>query len=331
VELIGGILKADPGNPEALELRDAVRQDVEEQLDKLLQDPAFTGARDLRERAESLARLVLSIDPDNDRARSLLHRIVHRKAAFFRKPAKTTAMNRIIEVALRSSRKSGIQSPIAAGLVVLVLAVGVILLVAGGPEESVETGPRQAEGWTSAETAGPYVSPVVLNAGSPLPDSDKTAAFGDGKTVDPDAADGIPASRGIEYIYPGTLAVSSDVTAEVYDGDTLIGTTPITLRLSPGTHTFEYRYLNVVRTLSHAITSNETTTASVVFNATLRINARPWAEVFVEGDPVRLLGQTPLSNASVPVGSVLIFRNPNFQEKRRRVTAAAEDIQVEFP
>ena len=63
---------------------------------------------------------------------------------------------------------------------------------------------------------------------------------------------------------------------------------------------------------------------------TIQINAKPWAQVFVDGAPRRALGQTPLSGIRVPVGSVLVFENPNFASKTRRVTENDTEIQLNF-
>ena len=63
----------------------------------------------------------------------------------------------------------------------------------------------------------------------------------------------------------------------------------------------------------------------------LRINARPWAQVSIEGPEGKTLGQTPLSNITVAAGSVLVFQNPNFPEKKHRVTGTEGTIQLSFP
>jgi hypothetical protein len=64
---------------------------------------------------------------------------------------------------------------------------------------------------------------------------------------------------------------------------------------------------------------------------TLHINARPWAQVFLDGPAMQPLGQTPLGNVRVPAGSVLVFRNPGFPEKTYVVEATDETIQMAFP
>jgi hypothetical protein len=56
----------------------------------------------------------------------------------------------------------------------------------------------------------------------------------------------------------------------------------------------------------------------------VNVNASPWAEVWIGG---RRIGETPLANVSVPIGSSeVVFRHPQFGEKRQAifVTAGAQ-------
>jgi hypothetical protein len=82
--------------------------------------------------------------------------------------------------------------------------------------------------------------------------------------------------------------------------------------------------------MTHDIKTKETITALVSFDVTVQINARPWAQVFVDGTVRKPLGQTPLSSIRVPLGSVLAFENPNFQSRSHRVTEKDSSIQVVF-
>jgi hypothetical protein len=129
----------------------------------------------------------------------------------------------------------------------------------------------------------------------------------------------------------GGLAVSSSVPVEIYEDGRNLGTTPITLQLAAGPHTLEYRYQGLRQTRQHIIKPNETVTTAIAFSVNMQINARPWAQVFVDGTPATALGETPLSNVSVPVGSVLIFRNPGFPDKTYRVTGKDLTLQIAFP
>jgi len=129
----------------------------------------------------------------------------------------------------------------------------------------------------------------------------------------------------------GRLAINAAVPADVYLRGKQLGTTPLTVDLPPGMQTLEYRYLNMTQTVSHQIISNQTTRATIAFEVNVKINARPWAQVSIEGVQGGALGQTPLSDVTVAAGSVLIFQNPAFPAKRYRVTGKDRAIQIVFP
>jgi hypothetical protein len=128
----------------------------------------------------------------------------------------------------------------------------------------------------------------------------------------------------------GTLAVSSPASVDIYKDGTYIGSVPLSLDLPPGSQTLEYRHGTLTKKVTHLINSNETTRAAITFDVDLQINSRPWAEVFVDGVERKALGQTPLSGR-VPIGSVLVFQNPGFPEKKYRVTGNETGIQMVFP
>jgi hypothetical protein len=128
----------------------------------------------------------------------------------------------------------------------------------------------------------------------------------------------------------GKLAVTSSTPAEIYQGYKRLGLTPMTLQLPAGKQTLEYRLGDLRTVVTHDIKADKTTSATVTFQTTIQINAKPWAQVFVDGAPRRALGQTPLSGISVPVGSVLVFENPNFASKTHRVTETDTAIQMDF-
>jgi hypothetical protein len=130
---------------------------------------------------------------------------------------------------------------------------------------------------------------------------------------------------------PGSLAVNSPIAADIYLADKLLGSTPTTLQLTPGRYTLEYRHGDLRTVMIHEIKSRETISALVTFDTTVQLNARPWAQVFVEGSARRALGQTPLSSVRVPIGSVLTFENPNFPPKSHRVVETDSAIQMVFP
>lgn len=129
----------------------------------------------------------------------------------------------------------------------------------------------------------------------------------------------------------GILAVSAAIPVDIYNGDKYLGSTPVSLTLPAGSQTLEYRYGGLRKTLSYTIESNQTTATAVIFDLVVQINAKPWAQVFIDGDQATPLGQTPISNVKVPVGSTLVFRNPAFADKKYRVTGVETALQVVFP
>ena len=128
----------------------------------------------------------------------------------------------------------------------------------------------------------------------------------------------------------GTLAVSSPTSVDIYKDDAYLGAAPVSLELSAGTHTLEYRHGSLRKYVTHVINSNETTKTTITFDVSVQINSKPWAAVFIDGVEKKALGQTPLSGVRVPIGSVLIFENPRFQTKTYRVTGNETGIQIVF-
>ena len=128
----------------------------------------------------------------------------------------------------------------------------------------------------------------------------------------------------------GTLAVSSQTSVDIYKDDAYLGAAPVSLELSAGTHTLEYRHGSLRKYVTHVINSNETTKTTITFDVSVQINSKPWAAVFIDGVEKKALGQTPLSGVRVPIGSVLIFENPRFQTKTYRVTGNETGIQIVF-
>src|SRR5207249_1666568 len=78
----------------------------------------------------------------------------------------------------------------------------------------------------------------------------------------------------------GTLAVSSQTSVDIYKDDAYLGAAPVSLELSAGTHTLEYRHGSLRKYVTHVINSNETTKTTITFDVSVQINSKPWAAVF---------------------------------------------------
>jgi hypothetical protein len=96
------------------------------------------------------------------------------------------------------------------------------------------------------------------------------------------------------------------------------------LKLAAGLHTLElvnatYEFRT---TLAVNVAAGRTTSTPVTLpHGLLSVNARPWAEVFVDG---RTIGVTPIANVPVPIGQhEIVWRHPDHGERRQTVTITA--------
>jgi len=119
----------------------------------------------------------------------------------------------------------------------------------------------------------------------------------------------------------GWLTARTPVPLQVYEGDTLIGTTESDrIMLPTGDHAFEFVNTPLgfrERQMVKIAPGQSTSVAITIPLAPLSINAVPWAQVWLDGEP---LGETPIGNISRVIGShEVVFRHPDFGE--RKVTA----------
>jgi hypothetical protein len=126
----------------------------------------------------------------------------------------------------------------------------------------------------------------------------------------------------------GGVRLAAPIELTVFEGDRLLGTTadgPIVT--TAGAH-----QLDLVNTgLGYRSRQAVTIRAGVITPLTLptpmgriNINAQPWAQVLIDDSP---LGETPLANVSVPLGTHQItFRHPQLGERRETVIVRADTI-----
>jgi hypothetical protein len=346
--LINQLLLCDPGNSEAQALRASVASDVERDISDarilLADSESRSDGHKYRKAAEIILLKVLYIDPTQEEAKTLLATAkgavkppqivpVPAPVAVVAEPPKPkpavledlhfTAQPGGVEQTLQP-RKGGITSKLP------VIFAGVVLLAGGGI-------------FLSRGNAAKSDTGTEVSANAPAAVSDTTrrtslAAFQDeSSSQTPVSTDGpgalAAAGPAVAPVAPalGFISVSSSIPAEIYVSGKHIGDTPATLQLPAGVQTIEYRHGDLRTTLTHDIKPKETINAVVNFDLTVQINARPWAQVFVEGPVRKPLGQTPLSSVRVPAGSILSFENPNFTSKNYQVTDKDSSIQVVFP
>ena len=138
---------------------------------------------------------------------------------------------------------------------------------------------------------------------------------------------GVPASLVVPMAAPqnvpvsGWIAVTAPVEMQLYEQGRLLGTTSVDrLMLSTGRHDIEI----VSEPLAYRATRNVqvfpgrvSTIAVSVPNGVVSLNAKPWANVFMDGQS---LGETPIGNLSVPIGPhEFTFSNPQLGDQRRAI------------
>ncbi|HZT77660.1 MAG TPA: PEGA domain-containing protein [Vicinamibacterales bacterium] len=130
------------------------------------------------------------------------------------------------------------------------------------------------------------------------------------------ATDGAPVS--------GWVSVKAPVEVQIFENKNLLGTSQSDrIMVSAGKHDLEivneplgYR---VTRTVQ--VPPGKVSPISVTWpTGSLAINALPWADVTVDGNPV---GQTPIGTLTLPIGPhEIVFRHPDLGEQHQAVTVS---------
>jgi hypothetical protein len=350
LEVLRKLALVDPANVEAQALQSAIREDIQQDLQDARALIEHSGSpeekKKYRKAAEIILLKTLQLDSENEEANVLLQsaRALSGGQSAHQRKEELPFVAAPVLAGTKEKKKSRLKGPLA--LIILAVAGGGLLLLLQSrparpapsaeqtqpatPETSPDFNPRtQPTGAAPAAAA----APVFSTAAPAIPSTPPASVFG--------APSAIAADRPLAAEPPkvdvaaapilGKLAVSSPVTAEIYMDGRYLGSTPTTLQLPSGRQTLEYRRGELRTLVNHQIKPNETTTASVTFQVDVQINAKPWAQVFLDGAARRPLGQTPLSGVTVPIGGVLVFENPNFPSKSYRITEKDAAIQVDFP
>ena len=119
----------------------------------------------------------------------------------------------------------------------------------------------------------------------------------------------------------GSLSIKTPVPLQIRERGTLLGSSEASSLLLPtGRHTLELTNADLNFRAERTVEIQAGRTASVELtlpNGVLHLNAIPWAEVWIG---TRALGETPIANATVPIGThQLVFRHPELGERRESV------------
>jgi hypothetical protein len=126
----------------------------------------------------------------------------------------------------------------------------------------------------------------------------------------------------------GWVSVASPFPVDVIERDEVVGTSGTARTMLPaGSHDLVLRNDSVgyVGRFHIDVVAGGVATLDVVPpNGSLNINARPWADVLIDGARV---GQTPIANLLLPVGTHQItFRHPELGERRESVLITAKTV-----
>jgi eukaryotic-like serine/threonine-protein kinase len=124
----------------------------------------------------------------------------------------------------------------------------------------------------------------------------------------------------------GWLTVQAPVEMDIMEDGRVLGNTRTDrLMLPVGSHRIEFSNPGLEFTAARTVQIAAGRTANVAIalpQGRLSINAVPWADVSLDG---AVLGTTPLGEIAVPVGThELVFRHPQFGERRQVVTVKAQ-------
>ena len=166
------------------------------------------------------------------------------------------------------------------------------------------------------------------SAAAPATSPAPTTGVAKGPAV-PGKTDAVPAATPPvdKSMLAGSVAVTTPVPMQVLLKGRLVATTEAESFMLPvGTQELEFVNQDVGYRARRTVTVQAGKTTAVRLDppsGTVNINAVPWAEVWLEG---QRLGETPLGNLQVPIGSrELIFRHPDLGERRATVLVTLKD------
>jgi hypothetical protein len=133
----------------------------------------------------------------------------------------------------------------------------------------------------------------------------------------PGAAAAAPTAGGAATTASGWVAIASAAELDIMQGDVLVGSTRSPQVMMPaGQHTLRLvnASLNYETTQQIRVEPGKVARINVTLpEGTLHLNARPWAEVLLDGKPI---GETPIGNFPVRIGThQIVFRHPDLGEK----------------
>jgi hypothetical protein len=189
---------------------------------------------------------------------------------------------------------------------------------------SVMTDPPGAQVFIDGRRVG--VSPVL--ASDLTPGEHDVSVTSDAGSIQRTVAVGTGGTASVLFSLPktpgpvgGWLTVTAPFDVAVAEGEDVIGTSGASrIMLAAGRHdiTLTNRSLGYEAAHTVNVVGGKTTAVRVdPPKVLMSVNARPWAEITLDGSS---LGQTPIANLPVTIGPhEMVFRHPQFPEQRQTV------------
>ena len=195
--------------------------------------------------------------------------------------------------------------------------VGHLTIVSEPPGARVSIN-GEARGVTPVTVRDLQATPHKVTVVGPTGSSERTV------DVEPGGTTSVVFALGRPGVTAGYLSVQSAFAVQIAEGGDIVGSSAASrVMMAAGRHdmTFSNAELGFEDRRQLEIRPGATTTIRLDAVAALNINARPWADVEVDGVS---LGQTPIANHSLPLGShVVVFRHPELGERRQTVVVTA--------
>jgi len=195
--------------------------------------------------------------------------------------------------------------------------------------------PAVAESVAAAALPATGTIPLASCESTPVPSSAAGPAAAPTSGV---AARGTSGARRTDAVAPvvppvdksmlaGSVAVTAPLPLQVLLRGRVVATTEAESFMLPvGTHELEFFNESVGYRVRRTVTVQAGKTAPLRLEmpmGTVNINAMPWAEVWLDGKD---LGETPLGNVQIPIGSrELVFRHPDLGERRATVLVTLKE------
>jgi hypothetical protein len=135
----------------------------------------------------------------------------------------------------------------------------------------------------------------------------------------------VPLGGGDGAPVSGWVSVSAPADVQLFENKRLLGSSQSDrIMVSAGRHEFEfvnetlgYRSVKTVQVQAGKVASVKVEWPKGI----IALNAIPWADVWIDGEKV---GETPIGNLSVPIGShEVVFRHPDLGEQRHAISVTA--------